>query len=153
HDEIINAENKIAEVTGQSHRILAYPYGEYDAQTRALVKELQFVAFGQQSGPLRTSDDLQALPRFSFGGNYGSAEDFALKVNTQPFPLQSLVFFKDIKLQQPLEDVVLAPAQKPVVALTLVDQKLLSRVQCFASGQGAIAVSVADKQLLVQANQ
>src|SRR5690606_33663650 len=53
--EILDAEKRIKEKTGQSHKMLAYPYGEYDNQVKALVKKLGFVAFGQQSGPLFVS--------------------------------------------------------------------------------------------------
>lgn len=150
--EILDAENKIAQMTGQSHQVLAYPYGEYDAPTRALVNELGYVAFGQHSGPLRPDDDLQALPRFSFGGIYGELEDFATKVNSRPFPLTAIHFYRDAQLKQPT-DVVLEPAQKPVIALVLADKKLSSRVQCFASGQGAIAVNLVDDQVVIQANE
>jgi biofilm PGA synthesis lipoprotein PgaB len=150
--EITDAENKITQMTGQSHQILAYPYGEYDAPTKALVKDLGYVAFGQQSGPLRLGDDLQALPRFSFGGSYGELEDFTTKINSRPFPVVAINFYRDATLKQST-DVVLMPGQKPVIALLLANKKLSSRVQCFASGQGAIAVNLVDEQLLIQANE
>lgn len=152
HREITDAETKIAQMTGQSHRLLAYPYGEYDAATQAVVKELDFVAFGQQSGPLRMNDNLQALPRFSFGGAYGELEDFITKVNARPFPVASLAFYWDTTLKQPT-DVVLEPGQKPVMALALSDKNLLPKVQCFASGQGAIAVSRSAELVVIQANE
>lgn len=151
--EILDAEQRIEKMTGQSHRLLAYPYGEYNSELKALVKELDFVAFGQHSGPLRDNDDLQALPRFPFGGTFGDPQDFATKVNTRPFAIHTLAFFNDIDLKQPLADVVLPPAQRPVLALTLTDEHSLSTVKCFASGQGAIAVKVLDKTVAVQANQ
>src|SRR5690606_32926655 len=151
--EILDAEKRIKEKTGQSHKMLAYPYGEYDNQVKALVKKLGFVAFGQQSGPLFVSGDLQSLPRFPFGGSYGDMKDFATKVNTRPLPVKTIKFFKDIKLEQPIRDLVLPPAQRPVLVLGLNDESLLPNINCFASGQGAIAVEVRAEQLIVQANK
>jgi biofilm PGA synthesis lipoprotein PgaB len=152
--EVENAEQRIEVMTGQSHRIFAYPYGEYDESTKALLKKLKFVAFGQQSGPLRVDDDLQALPRFPFGGNYGDMKDFITKVNTRPLPIKTIKLYQDARLKKPLDDVVLTPEQRPVMVLSLTDNRMLSRIQCFASGQGAIVVSINDQnELVVQAKQ
>jgi peptidoglycan/xylan/chitin deacetylase (PgdA/CDA1 family) len=151
--EVLDAEKRIETMTGQSHRILAYPYGEYDNAVKDLLKDLDFIAFGQQSGPLYTTDDLLALPRFPFGGIYGDPEDFATKVNTRPLPIKAVAFYRDTGLKQPLKDLVLPPAQRPVLALTLTDTSLLPKINCFASGQGAIAVSIVEQQLVVQANK
>lgn len=151
--EVLDAEKRIEEITGQSHRILAYPYGEYDKALKALLEDLKFVAFGQQSGPLFNTEDLLALPRFPFGGIYGTPEDFATKVSTRPFPVSTVAFYRDAELKHPLDDLVLAPAQKPVLVLRLGDASLLPKINCFASGQGAIAVKVVEQQLVVQANK
>lgn len=151
--EILKAEERIKAETGQSHKLLAYPYGEYDKPLQQLVKSLGFVAFGQQSGPLREDDDLQALPRFPFGGNYGDAEDFATKVNTLPMPIAQLAFYRDMAKKDAQPDLVLPPAQRPVLALQLNDERIAARVNCFASGQGAIEVKRDGKELLVRANQ
>lgn len=152
--EVDDAEKRIKEMTGQSHRILAYPYGEYDEPTKALLKKLKFIAFGQQSGPLRVGDDLQALPRFPFGGSYGDMNDFAIKVNTRPFPVKSVKLFQDESLKKTLADVLLAPAQRPVMVLSFTDNSVVSPIQCFASGQGAINVAVNNKnEWVVQAKQ
>lgn len=151
--EVMDAEKRITEKTGQAHRILAYPYGEYDNDVKALLKKLDFVAFGQQSGPLFTTKDLLTLPRFPFGGGYVELEDFATKVNTRPLELKRIQLFADMKLAQPLADLVLPLGQRPVLVLELVDKKLASQVNCFASGQGAIHTEVRGDKLLVQAKE
>lgn len=151
--EIVDAEKRIEEKTGQAHRILAYPYGEYDRAVEDLVKDLDFVAFGQQSGPLFSTKDLWALPRFPFGGAYVELEDFITKVNSRPFPIKRIQFYADRELQQSLDDLVLPLGQKPVLQLQLDDEKLLAKINCFASGQGAISTEVRDGKLLVQANK
>jgi biofilm PGA synthesis lipoprotein PgaB len=151
--EVMDAEARITEKTGQAHRMLAYPYGEYDRHVKALLKDLDFVAFGQQSGPLVAVDDLLALPRFPFGGSYGDLQDFSTKVNTKPFAISSVRLYQTMDLKKPLQDVVLPFGQRPVLQLELADEKLSGRVNCFASGQGAIKTEVRDGKLLVQANK
>lgn len=151
--EVMDAEQRIKEKTGQQHRLLAYPYGEYDNHVKKLLKDLDFVAFGQQSGPLFALNDLLALPRFPFGGSYGDLQDFATKVNTRPFAVASVELYEDASLKTPLKDLVLPHGQTPVLVLTLEDKHLLSRISCFASGQGAIKTEVQNEKLIVQANK
>lgn len=83
--EIEVAEAQILAETGQSHKLLAYPYGEYDNAIQALVRELGYVGIGQHSGPINGSSDFTALPRFPFSGIYAS-------MNTFPTKVQSLAF-------------------------------------------------------------
>lgn len=150
--DVMGAEERIQKQTGQAHRILAYPYGEYDHHVKALLKDLDFIAFGQQSGPLSHAHDLQSLPRFPFGGSYGELSDFITKVNTRPFPLTKVLLYSDMEARTPLEDIVLPFRQRPVLALEMKNNTLLAGVNCFASGQGAIETRVRDGKLFVQAN-
>lgn len=151
--EVLDAEERIEEETGQSHRILAYPYGEYDHRVTALLEELDFAAFGQQSGALGSLDDLLALPRFPFGGPYGDIEDFATKVNTKPLPLESVQLYADWEAELPLTDLVVAEGDRPVLKLNLVREDMAQRINCFASGQGAIETRIQGESLLVRANK
>ena len=151
--EVMAAEQRIQEETGQSHRILAYPYGEYDHRVTALLEELDFAALGQQSGALGSLNDLQTLPRFPFGGPYGDLEDFATKVNTKPLPLESAQLYADWAAEQSLTDLVVASGDRPVLKLTLAREGLAARINCFASGQGAIETRVQGEVLLVRANK
>lgn len=135
-DEILRAEMAIAKETGQEHRLFAYPYGEYDRETGKLLEDLGFMAFGQQSGPLAATDDLQALPRFPFGGPYGGMEDFKVKAASLPLPLSAAQV-------SAADDTVLPQSlTRPALELRLKDEDLAKRVRCFASGQGAIPVQV-----------
>jgi len=130
--EITTAENRIREQLGVSHRLLAYPYGEYDPMLLSLLEEMDFAAFGQHSGPLASHSHLQALPRFPFGGRYGDDDDFALKVQSLPFPLA----------QRPslLDTVLSGKRLQPLLRLQLAQSLPAERVHCFATGQGEIAV-------------
>ena len=147
------AEERIQKQTGQTHQILAYPYGEYDQQVKALLKDLGFIAFGQQSGPLSLAHDLQSLPRFPFGGSFGELSDFITKVNTRPFPLKSIHLYSNMDAKKKLQDIVLSFGQRPVLALEMENAAMLTGINCFASGQGAIETQVRDGKLSVQANK
>jgi len=83
--EIDDAEAQILAETGQSHKLLAYPYGEYDQAIQALVRELGYVGIGQHSGPINASSDFTALPRFPFSGIYASMSTFPTKVQSLAF--------------------------------------------------------------------
>lgn len=138
--EIQTTEQHIREQTGQQYRFIAYPYGEFDAAVKSLAKDLGYIGFGQQSGPLSAFDDLQALPRFPFGGAYGAMEDFATKVASLPMPLTAVTALSASGAE--LNDTVLPIGEvRPRLLLTLRDTAVAQRIQCFASGQGAIAVT------------
>lgn len=151
--EVLDAEERIKKETGQEHKILAYPYGEYSNELKALLDQWGFVAFAQNSGPLASHSDLLAMPRFPFGGPFGAPDDFATKVNTRPMPVQSIGRFAGTDLKQPLDDVIVKAGQKPVLVLELEDASLASRVNCFASRQGAIETRVDGNKLITQANE
>ena len=152
-DEIEQAENIIKQRTGQSHKLLAYPYGEYNRAIRNIVRDLGFTAFAQQSGPIPGSTshplyDSLALPRFPFGGIYGSAEDFAVKLATLAMPIDSVKVVDE--KGSDIRDTVLARDQlRPQLQLSL--QKNLPVVQCFASGQGAVPIERDGNEIIVQA--
>ena len=87
--QIVMAEETIAQETGQSHKLLAYPYGEYNPAIQALVQELGFVGIAQHSGPINASSDFTALPRFPFSGIYASMNSFPTKVTSLAFTLDA----------------------------------------------------------------
>lgn len=155
-NDIQTAQQIIQQRTGQNHKLLAYPYGEYDRAVEALVEELGFVAFGQQSGPIADNTekhvDLQALSRFPFGGVYGDKDDFTTKVATLAMPIQSVTVLAD-RNGPTLPDTVLPQAVgKPVLQITLRND-LTAPVQCFASGQGAIPVDTQGQHIQTQAQK
>ncbi|MDT8399759.1 MAG: polysaccharide deacetylase family protein [Pseudomonadales bacterium] len=89
-DEITLAEASIARETGHDHKLLAYPYGEYNSAIQALVRKLGYIGIAQHSGPINASSDFSALPRFPFSGIYASMNTFAIKVNSLAFKLLSV---------------------------------------------------------------
>ncbi|GAA3932058.1 polysaccharide deacetylase family protein [Litoribacillus peritrichatus] len=88
--EIDRSEALIQRHTKQSHKILAYPFGEYNPQIQALLLKKTYVGLAQHSGAVASNTSLQSLPRFPFGGYYTDLEDFKLKVNALGLPVQSV---------------------------------------------------------------
>lgn len=149
--EITSAQNKIEQEIGSAPKILAYPFGEYDIDVQLIAKKLGYIAFGQQSGALYERGDLQSVPRFPFGGSFAELDDFIMKVNTRPMPTKSVTFYSDKKTQQ--ENLIVKAGATPWLVLELEDSSLLKKINCFATGQGAITTEVIDNKLWAQAKQ
>ncbi|GAB3094380.1 polysaccharide deacetylase family protein [Aestuariicella hydrocarbonica] len=146
--DVLQAEMRIETETGQSHRILAYPYGEYDLHLVALLKSLKFVGFGQHSGPLGTSHSPQALPRFPFGGVYGAPENFVVKAGSLPLPVKRLG--RDGQWSRgDLEPVLETGNFRPSLMLELAGSVPANRVHCFASGQDGLRTEVSGQRITV----
>lgn len=150
-DEIKNAQQKIEKEIGKAPMILAYPFGEYDTETQIIAKKLGYIAFGQQSGALYEQGDLQSVPRFPFGGSFAELDDFIMKVNTKPMPVKHVEFYAG--KNKKLDNLIARAGDKPWLVLTLDDVALLKKINCFATGQGAIQVEVIDNKLWAQPNK
>lgn len=85
--EVVEAEAKIQSETGQSHKLHAYPYGEYDPAIEGVLDRLGYIGIGQHSGPINSSSNFLALPRFPFSGIYAPVRTFAQKVESLAFQL------------------------------------------------------------------
>ena len=149
--EITNAQVKIETEIGSAPKILAYPFGEYDVAVQQIAKKLGFIAFGQQSGVLYSEGDLQAVPRFPFGGSFTELDDFILKVNSLPMPTKSVSFYSDKETEQ--KSVIVKAGAKPWLVLELHEADLAKKINCFATGQGAITTEVIGNTLWAQARQ
>lgn len=135
-DEIERAEATIERETGARFRAFAYPYGETSHALQAILKELDFVGFGQHSGAVEGRDQL-ALPRFPFGGQYGDLQDFALKLKALPLPLSAATLADETG--QALADGVLpARVLRPQLTLELPEPALAAAINCYASQQGLV---------------
>ncbi|MES2674049.1 MAG: polysaccharide deacetylase family protein [Pseudomonadota bacterium] len=153
--EIEQAQKNIEKEIGSAPKIFAYPFGEYDIEVQKILKELDFVAFGQQSGPLvstkETQKDLQAVPRFAFGGSFTELDDFIMKVNTLPMPINHIQFFSDKRHE--INNIIVRQGDKPYLVLSINDKNLLNKIRCFATGQGPAVSEIIDGKLWVQAKQ
>lgn len=117
--------------------VLAYPYGEFDPALAALTRELGFVGFGQQSGPVGPGMDLATLPRFPMASRYADLDGLAEKLRTVPFEVDVLAGGSP----------VLAPdAGAPTLRLRLGPPSAgLDGLRCFVTGQGAPRVRWLDR--------
>ncbi len=103
--EIEGAQKRIQEELGASvntnPKMFVYPFGEYDNRIKRMVQKLGYVGISQVPGPLSYMSDLGALPRFPMAYKFAKLKSFALKANTQPFPLQSSSYKGPVIKQNP----------------------------------------------------
>ena len=89
-ENLLKAEQRIEAQTGQSHRYLAYPYGEYNPAIKSLLEELNFVGLAQNSGAVGPESDFLALPRFPLASIYANLDTASTKFSTLPFSVTQL---------------------------------------------------------------
>jgi biofilm PGA synthesis lipoprotein PgaB len=89
-ENLMKAEQRIEAQTGQSHRYLAYPYGEYNPAIKSLLEELDFVGLAQNSGAVGPGSDFLALPRFPLASIYANLETASTKFSTLPFSVTQM---------------------------------------------------------------
>lgn len=126
---ILQTENAIFEATGQQHKILAYPYGEYNQAIQTMLQGHGFAAVGQQSGAVGQYSDLTAIPRFPVAGAYGNLAKLKVKMHSLPMPVISNSHSNP---ELSVED------RQPELSITLDLKDIIpSQVMCFVQGQGA----------------
>lgn len=150
-NDIRRTQKKIETEIGVAHKLFAYPFGEYNATVRSVLKDEGYVAFTQQAGVLDASTDLQTLPRFPFGGSYTELSDFIQKVNALPMAMSRVEFFST--KNTPLADLIVKVGEKPYLVLTPTNRQLLSKIRCFSSHEGAIQTEVIGEKIWVQSNK
>ena len=120
--DILQAQKRLDEELGEKPiKVLAYPFGEYDLQTKEILKSLDIIGVAQNSGPMGLQSDLQALTRFPMAELFAKMAGFKTKLNTVEFPLKS------ITPKSPLVNT----QNPPKLILEL--QKPLHGVSCFLS--------------------
>ncbi len=150
--EILVAEQRIRAEIGESHKLFAYPFGEYDAALQDFLKAQGYLAFGQQSGPMADYSDRQSLPRFPFGGPYGEMDDFITKVNSLPFP-SARIKASDNDGKVLHEPALPASVTQPVLRIASPLFGHIASPNCYASGQGKIHSEVKSGALVARADK
>ena len=82
-----SAEKKIEDKLDISLKYLAYPYGEYNTALANKLKAEGYIGFGQHSGAVGPSSDMQALPRFPAAGPYANLATLKTKLNSLAMPV------------------------------------------------------------------
>lgn len=137
-NNLLRTEAVLEQLRGKADTpMLAYPYGEYNAELQALVGELGMVAFGQQSGALGQHSNLTALPRFPLGGKYASLQTLKDKLYSLPMPVVGLT----------PADPLLRDDFRPKMQLTLADSKDIHKAQlrCYLPNEGAVTPTWIDE--------
>ena len=123
--ELLEAEQTIAEQTGQSHRLLAYPYGEFNPAIKSLVDELGFVGLAQNSGAVGYNSDFLALPRYPLASIYADLDTARTKFATKAFNVTQ------VSPESPVSEV-----RDPSVTLQFKPgDYALAQIGCFANSQ------------------
>ena len=128
--EINGAEKRLREELGTSHKILAYPYGEYDLTLVNWLQQQGYIALGQQSGPVGASSHFQALPRYPAAGIYANPKTLRTKLYTKAFPISP---------EQAQNPVLNTDENPPALALSFSSSDVHARqIQCYSGAEGAI---------------
>lgn len=88
--EVEDAEARIHEMTGQNHKYLAYPYGEFNHELQVQMRKLGYIAFGQHSGAVGPYTNMTRVPRFPASGIYANLKTLEVKMNSLPFKIEGL---------------------------------------------------------------
>lgn len=99
--DILHAEKRIKEETGQSHKWLAYPYGEFSHELEQLVEKLGFIGIGQQSGAVGPHTRLTRIPRYPAAGQYAELKSLAEKFRTLALPVTEYISADQLMTENP----------------------------------------------------
>lgn len=120
---------------GETPKLLAYPYGEFNQELEDLVRKMGYVAFGQQSGAVSSQHSLTSLPRFPMTNQFGAMDQFKDKVASLPFPAQAVT-----PVIQVIETEKTAPGS---LQLRLFPQAVREQqLSCFFAGVGRLDTRV-----------
>ena len=89
-ENIQGAEQKLLQEVGVSHKLFAFPYGEYDNALLEIIDELGYTGFAQHSGGFGPSSDTRAIPRFAAAGIYANLDSLATKMAALAFPIRAV---------------------------------------------------------------
>lgn len=131
--EINDAEKRLEEVLGTSHKIFAYPYGEFNADIMQWLKDQGYIGIGQHSGAVGPLTNFQAIPRYPAGGIYANPSTLKTKLRTLAFPISAEQFL----------DPVLKDNNPPTLNLEFNLKDIhLSQIQCYSGAEGALKTDV-----------
>lgn len=136
--EIEETEKRIQQMTGQSVKMFAWPFGETAPELRKLLDDMGYVGFGQQSGAVGPLSDFTRLPRYPMSGSYTDLGGFRTKINTRPLP---------VKEQTPESAIISEKNLMPELELSLTgDGFQKNQLRCYASNFGELEVNWLDEE-------
>jgi peptidoglycan/xylan/chitin deacetylase (PgdA/CDA1 family) len=85
------AEGSLSQQLGYSKKWLAYPYGEFDVDIKAMLKEMGYIGLGQHSGGVGELSNMQSLPRYPAAGRFASLDTLLTKINSLAMPVTQVI--------------------------------------------------------------
>ena len=136
-DEISYAQQRLEKELGPTAKLFAYPYGEYNPALQKLLAGLGFLAFGQQSGAIGSLSKPQLLPRFPMAENYAELEQFRIKADALPFPVQQV---------EPASPIINGKNLSPTLTVSVIPEQLprLKELACYLNGERMTLLSWQD---------
>ena len=134
---ILHAQSRLEDETGNTPKWLAYPYGEYNDTLKDTIKAMGYIGFGQHSGGVAAFSDWQALPRFPAAGIYSDIKKLKIKLNSQPLPvdyaaLPNVLIFNSSTTQP---DNLINPPTLQGQLVKPFKKSEKARINCFILGQ------------------
>lgn len=129
--DIKKSNRRFREELGYVPDMIAYPYGEFDDDAVAVVRQNGFIAgFGQHSGAFGLGSDIHRLSRFAMNETYGDIDRLRTAAGALPVPVSDFT---------PSNTVVGADNNPPAVGFTLADELgEASRLACFSNHEGQL---------------
>lgn len=143
-DDIARANERFMAELGMIPELFAYPFGEASAEVQEVVRAAGFgAAFGQHSGAVHATWDPFYLPRFALNEQYGDVERFTLVAGAKALSVSDLT---------PLDPML--GDNPPLFGFTVGGGiEDLSRLACYASGQGKVTVERLGPRVEVRLNE
>jgi len=126
--DIVQAQRRIEDEIGSAPTMFAFPFGEYDAATLSIVRDLDLVPIGQHSGAAHRSHVETGLPRFPVNRSYAGLDTLRDKLFSLPLP---------VRVYSPDDGVLDGPGQYPTLEVNWPsDLDNREQLTCFVSGAG-----------------
>ena len=128
-DEIGTAGQRLLDELGDAAiSVLAYPYGEFNSDVKAIASDLGLYALGQHSGAAGRESDLLAIPRYPVATGYDELVDFSLRAYSRALPATPL--------DNPSHVLDGSDARPSLRIEVLPGDFRVSELACYATGQG-----------------
>ncbi|MCK7543262.1 polysaccharide deacetylase family protein [Marinobacter bryozoorum] len=139
-DSLDRAKAILDDRLGDTATLFAYPYGEYDSALEEMLDERNWLAYGQQSGPIGEGSDESRLPRFPMATPFGQLSSLNDKLRSRALPVDTGSLPDGIIDDNP-----------PTLILELPEDLRPGALTCFGSGQGRLPLEAEHQAVTVQA--
>jgi len=127
--EIEFSNKRYLKEIGKMPKLFAYPYGEANSEVIKIIQDYKFkAAFGQHSGVINETSNLNYLPRFSMNEKYGDIDRLKFSAKSKGLGVYDLTPINPEFNENP-----------PFIGFSLLNEKLSSSLNCFIfDGSGNI---------------